>query len=142
MRGLLKPLGQGRPFGQYTRFDIEVGDQTVHNLHVPTRLERYLRNARYQGVGLGIWTFLWMKILIVLATDDGKVHRWGTFLLVLHTLAAIVFTPLALWAAASAGSFVWLGFAFMLLYDVQILNGWRIVFTVGPIASTSPPRRA
>lgn len=143
MKGLLKPLGHARSFGQYTKFDvIEIGDQTVHNLNVPPRLEHYLRNARYQEVGLGIWTFLWMKILIVLATQDGKVHRWGTFLLTMHTLAAIVFTPLAFLAAAVAGSFVWLGFALMLLYDLQLLNGWRIVFTVGPLASTAPVRRA
>jgi len=140
MKGQLKPLGHGRSFGQYTKFDvIEVGDQTVHGLHVPPRLEHCLRDARHQEVELGIWTFLWMRILIALATQDGKVHRWGTFLLVLHTLAAIVFTPLAFWAAAVAGSVVWLGFALMLLYVVQILNGWRIVFTVGPLNRASSP---
>lgn len=44
-------------------------------------------------------------------------------------------------AAFAAGSFVWLGVAFVLLYDVQILNGWRVVFTVGPINSASSPAR-
>ncbi|MBR7945421.1 hypothetical protein [Burkholderia cenocepacia] len=140
MKGLLKPLGRGHAVGPYVKFDvIEVGDQTVYNLPVPGRLEHYMKPHR--EVELGVWTLLWAKILIALATDDGKVHRYGTFLLVLHTLAAIVFTPLAFWAAASAGSFVWLGFAFMLLYDVQLLNGWRVVFTVGPINPASSPAR-
>lgn len=142
MKGLLKPLGRCQSAGQYTKFDeVQVGEHTLNNLYVPPKLEYYMREKQRQEVELGIWTLMWFKILIAIGTTDGKVRRWGTFLLMMHTLAAVVLTPIAFWAAAVAGSFVWLGVAFMLLYDVQILNGWRVVFTVGPLNRASSPAR-
>lgn len=142
MKGQLKRLGRAQSAGQYTKFDeIELGEHALNNLYVPPKLEHYLRENQYREIELGIWTLMWFKILIALGTTDGKVRRWGTFLLSMHTLAAVVLTPIAFMAAFAAGSFVWLGVAFVLLYDVQILNGWRVVFTVAPINSASSPTR-
>lgn len=136
VEGHLKLLGEGVVRGTWSkRSVVEVGNTTISNLTVPARLGSYLNVG--EDVALGIWTYLWIKILVVVAADDGRVHKHGAGRLLLATL---LFGGLTLFALGSeltryVPPIAWIGILFVLFVDVQLINGWRTYLSFAPLAS-------
>ncbi|MFM0594014.1 hypothetical protein [Paraburkholderia dilworthii] len=140
--GRLRLLGEGWIIRPGTKYSVvEVGDTTVNNLRVPQRLGSRLRVG--EEVALGIYTLYWLKTLLVVATPDGRVHRWGAAWLVLQTLffgalSLVAFAFVAL--SRHVPSLVWLGVALLVFVDAQVFNGWRILTTFAPLGRSSDAR--
>ncbi|SDG91653.1 hypothetical protein SAMN05216466_10643 [Paraburkholderia phenazinium] len=131
VEGRLELIGDGYLAGRYVkRSVVEVGKQQVFNLRIHPRIGSYL--AVGDEVALGICSFAFMKILVAVAADDGRVHTNSLFGFILAALVSTIAVAISIGGILNGASLGWVGLILFGWFDLGALNGIRTIATFRP----------